>query len=57
MTAFASWHPVDRFGPLDQIAVRERFADAETDTKLYNHCDANKLWRTVRVQISKEDAG
>lgn len=56
MFGFSSWHPIERFGPLDQISIREKFSDAETDTKLYNHCDTNKLWRTVRVQLSNEDA-
>lgn len=47
---FAAWHPVEGFGPTNEIALREQYAHAATDVKLLSHT-GDKLWKVVTVEL------
>jgi hypothetical protein len=49
---FAAWHPVEGFGQVNEIAIREQYDHAKTDVKLLSHTGDTR-WRVVEVKLEK----
>lgn len=52
VSAFAAWHPVHGFGPVNEIALRDQVDHAQTDVNLLRH-SGDSLWEVVRVEVHK----
>jgi hypothetical protein len=48
---FAAWHPVEGFGPTNEIALRDHYDHAMTDVNLLRHT-GDKRWRVVEVTMT-----
>lgn len=47
---FAAWHPVEGFGPTNEISLRDHYDHAMTDVRLLSHT-GDKRWCVVEVEM------